>query len=145
MEPGSSPDKSGALDGGDSRLDLLKDAKSFSINNNSISSNNNNNNNKSDSCSGGSSSNRVSPAPEKDGDSRSGVNSNDQQPSSNDKSSNNVHSNSNNDSSNSSSSSSNEGKESGESKVATVTEESRTTKSLAEELSAKNKEVGDRL
>ncbi|KAL1375311.1 hypothetical protein pipiens_004695 [Culex pipiens pipiens] len=130
----SSPDKPASLDG-DARLDLLREVKALTINNNNNSSSNNNNNNKSssDSCS------RVSPSPDKD---ESGLDGS-EQASSNDKGSSNVHCNASNAnestnsaSNNSSSSSSNVEAKEGDSKET----ESRTTRTLAEELSAKNRE-----
>ncbi|XP_029732698.1 rho GTPase-activating protein gacGG-like isoform X1 [Aedes albopictus] len=147
---GGSPDKPG-LDGAvDSRLDLLKDAKSFIMNNNNINSSNNNNNNKSDSCSS-SIGHRVSPSPtDKDRDS-GGANSscNDQHSSKDnpaDKScsaGNQAQTGSNSHNDSSSGSCSAEGNDSGESKeAAAVAAESRTApKTLAEELSAKDREV----
>ncbi|XP_058447788.1 homeobox protein cut isoform X3 [Malaya genurostris] len=139
MEPGSSPDKP-LLDGAESRLDLLKEVKSYSINNNSISSNNNNNNNNTinnssqlnksstDSSCNNSSSTRVSPIPDKDSD--VGVNSFEQPSSKNN--------NNNNSSNNESDSSCTKAKED-ESKE--PESDSTTTKSLTEELSAKDREI----
>ncbi|XP_052567140.1 homeobox protein cut isoform X4 [Culex pipiens pallens] len=129
----SSPDKPASLDG-DARLDLLREVKALTINNNNNSSSNNNNKSSSDSCS------RVSPSPDKD---ESGLDGS-EQASSNDKGSSNVHCNASNanestnsTSNNSSSSSSNVEAKEGDSKET----ESRTTRTLAEELSAKNREV----
>lgn len=132
----SSPDKPASLDG-DARLDLLREVKALTINNNNNSSSNNNNKSSSDSCS------RVSPSPDKD---ESGLDGS-EQASSNDKGSSNVHCNASNanestnsTSNNSSSSSSNVEAKEGDSKET----ESRTTRTLAEELSAKNREVSGR-
>lgn len=141
---GSSPDKPPLLDGTEARLELLKEVKAYSLNNNSISSNNNNNNtshsinnsiqqNKSCNDSSSSSCNRVSPTPEKE--SEGGVNST--EPSNKD-----AHqssSNNNNDGTGNGSSS-NSKEVNVESKEA-ESEGGRTTKSLAEELSAKDREV----
>ncbi|XP_062699336.1 homeobox protein cut isoform X4 [Aedes albopictus] len=145
---GGSPDKSG-LDGAvDSRLDLLKDAKSFIMNNNNINSSNNNNNNKSDSCSSRIG-HRVSPSPtDKDRDS-GGANSNNDQHSSKDNpadkscsAGNQAQTGSNSHNDSNSGSSGAEGNDSGESKEAAATAESRTApKTLAEELSAKDREI----